>query len=76
MSEMCTCTFYKTSIDWDGADEQKGVIWSCSSCGKLFCESCFKERHGIEALCNMVKAESEEDILCPKCYKREDDEDA
>lgn len=76
MSEMLTCSFCKTEIDWDCGNDRKGTIWGCDNCNTYFCESCFKERHGAEALYGMVKAESEGDILCPDCYKKDGDKDA
>jgi hypothetical protein len=33
-----------------------------------FCESCFKEKYGIEALYEMIFVASDKPVLCPECY--------
>lgn len=71
MCETYECLYCSAKLDWNSADEQKGVIWSCENCGSYFCEACFKERHGFEALESMVSAESEGLILCPDCYSKD-----
>ena len=63
----CKCKDCGTVIDWDSADDQKGIIWGCDECCEYFCEKCFEEKHGLEAAQNMWR-EDEEPILCPDCY--------
>jgi phage terminase large subunit GpA-like protein len=66
--EICTCKFCNTEIEWGGADDQRGAIWSCEECGELFCQACFDERHGHGGLHRM--ANEDEAILCPDCYAK------
>lgn len=71
--EICVCSICKTEISWDGADDNKGIIWSCEKCGEFFCEQCFKNKHGEKVYYSMVSdaetTDNENDeILCPKCY--------
>lgn len=59
------CNKCKTMIDWNGAHERKGNIWSCEECGCDFCSDCFwqeaKKLPGED--CFLV-------VRCPDCYKR------
>ncbi len=72
-----TCEFCGTEIDWEGSDLQNGTMWYCEQdeCGKMFCEKCFRERHGGLAYYNMVGSDAHLDddyepciITCPSCY--------
>jgi hypothetical protein len=63
------CAFCGTEIDWEGADEWRGTIWSCEKCGLCFCEACLQEKHGLETLCTMLF--SDDPFLCPDCYEKE-----
>lgn len=68
MSEVYKCDFCGTEIDWEGADDQRGTIWSCEDegCGKMFCVACFNEHHGSGQHLRMTN--DDEIIRCPDCY--------
>jgi uncharacterized phage protein (TIGR01671 family) len=70
-----SCYICGTEIDHDDGDEQRGVLWGCSECGKDFCEACFKAYCGAEALHSMTSMESDGDILCPGCYRQMEHKD-
>lgn len=81
MFQFETCKYCQTQIEWEGSDDQRGVIWGCDCCNFYFCEACFRERHGAEALHDMIVADEDaeirynalaagmnDEILCPDCY--------
>lgn len=74
MDERERCHVCKTEIDWDGADEQRGELWSCEQpgCGDTFCVQCFKDRHGFEVWDHHINHTSiETGVMCPECFDKQ-----
>lgn len=66
--EVCKCC--GTKILWSGRDDRHGLIWGCDECMEYFCEKCFEDRHGQEALREMLRDDGQK-ILCPDCYEKD-----
>lgn len=63
------CKVCGTKIPWEGSDDRHGRIWGCDECMEYFCEKCFSDCHGQEALREMLCDDSRR-ILCPDCYEK------
>ena len=66
------CNICQTEIELFEADEKRGAIWTCEYCRKWFCEACFEEKHGAEAMREMIREAhlftGETTSFCPSCY--------
>lgn len=65
--ESYPCARCGTVIHWEGADERRGVLWSCEECGTPFCTACFVEVHGRGEYMRMVYRH--QPMRCPSCYE-------
>lgn len=57
---------------FDTHDDIHGELWGCERCGSIFCTKCFIDKIGEAAYWKMMHSENL--ILCPECYGKEDAE--
>lgn len=54
---------------WEAIDENRGELWSCEKCGRIFCSSCFTDKHGAKEYMHMMQGSDY--VLCPDCWEEE-----
>lgn len=71
-SDIYVCDICGFEGRWDDHDDIHGELWGCERCGGTFCTKCFIDTIGKNAYLKMMH--SEDLILCPECYGKEDAE--